>query len=106
MNLRAIFRTKSLLLVFGFIFLSATVHAADPVEGKKTYKLHCQTCHGAKGAGEMPGMPDFSRGDALFIADYQLVSTIEEGRGIMPAFRGLLATHEILDVISYLRTLR
>ena len=68
MNLRSISQTKFMLLVLSFMLLTATAaQAADPVEGKKTYKLHCQTCHGAKGGGEMPGMPDFSRGDALFI---------------------------------------
>ncbi len=106
MNIRSAIREKSIFLMFGLMLFSVAAQAADPVEGKKIYKLHCQTCHGAKGAGEMPGMPDFSRGDALFTADYLLVSTIEQGRGVMPAFRGLLATHEILDVISYLRTLR
>ena len=80
--------------------------AADPRAGAKLYNMHCTTCHGARGVARMPGVPDFRRGGALFKSDPQLLQMIEQGGGVMPAFRGLMSTYEIMDVIAYLRTLR
>ena len=54
----------------------------------------------------MPGVPDFRRGEGLFRSDDDLLQFIRNGSGMMPAYRGLLSDRDILDVISYLRTLR
>ncbi len=80
--------------------------AADPRAGAKLYNMHCTTCHGSRGSAKMAGVPDFRRGGALFKGDTQLLQMIENGSGVMPAFRGLMSTYEIMDVIAYLRTLR
>lgn len=80
--------------------------AADPVEGRKIYAAQCQNCHGENGVGQIPGTPDFSRGQALFKPDMTLVQTIKDGKGMMPAYRGLLTDEELLDVVAFLRTLR
>ena len=80
--------------------------AADPSEGRKTYMAHCQNCHGSNGVGQMPGIPDFSRGEALLQPDAALVRTIQDGKGMMPAYRGLLTEEQLLDVVAFLRTLR
>lgn len=79
--------------------------AADPRNGANIYNNHCSGCHGAQGNGMMPGMPNFMRGEGLLKPDAALVQTLERGAGVMPAFRGLLTTQELLDVIAYLRTL-
>jgi len=92
-----------LLAVGGFLFADSSL-AADPNNGAKIYNIQCSNCHGPRGQGAMPGTPDFSRGQTLFMPDATLVETIEKGSGVMPAFRGLLSTQEILDVIAYLRT--
>ncbi|ALP54909.1 hypothetical protein Tel_16645 [Candidatus Tenderia electrophaga] len=78
--------------------------AADPRNGAKLYNQHCSSCHGARGQGAMPGTPDFSRGEGLRVANASLLTVIENGSGVMPAYRGLLSTQDILDVISHLRT--
>jgi len=100
-------RTVRLIVLFAamnaFLF-GADVMAADPRNGAKLYNMHCTNCHGPNGAGAMPGMPDFSRGQSLFAANAVLVQVLESGRGIMPAYRGLLTTQEMLDVIAHLRT--
>lgn len=80
--------------------------AADPTAGRKTYMTHCQNCHGQDGVGRIPGTPDFSRGQALLQPDMTLVRTIKDGKGMMPAYRGLLTEEELLDLVAFLRTLR
>lgn len=82
------------------------VYAADPLAGGKLYQSHCINCHGANGAGEIPNIPDFSRGESLLRPDSTLLETIKSGQGMMPAFRGMFSDDEILDLIAYLRTLR
>ena len=86
--------------------IALPVSAADINNGGQLYARHCQTCHGDRGRPMMPGMPDFTRGEKLFQADASLVSSIKQGKSVMPAYRGLLTDEEILDVVAYLRTLR
>lgn len=84
--------------------VSMPVLAADPNAGGRVYSEQCAYCHGADGSGELPGMPDFQRGERLMQADQSLFMVISDGRGSMPSFAGLLDEREILDVIAYLRT--
>lgn len=80
--------------------------AADPGNGRKIYMSHCQNCHGMAGVGQMPGVPDFSRGEALFKPDIELVRRIRAGQGMMPSYEGMFTEDELLDVVAFLRTLR
>lgn len=89
----------------GWLF-GGEVLAADPRTGAKLYNMHCSSCHGPKGQGTMPGAPDFGRDRTLFAADHVLVEVIEQGRGVMPAYRGLMSTQDILDVIAHVRTFK
>ncbi len=80
--------------------------AADPVKGRELYTTHCAICHGKSGRGVMPGTPDFTRGDALLRSDSALLNGIKAGKGAMPAYYGMLTDREILDIITFLRSLR
>ncbi len=80
--------------------------AADAVNGGKLYARFCQNCHGSDGAGQIPGAPDFSRGERMLRADTVIVDSIKNGMGMMPAYRGQLTTRELFDLTAYLRTLR
>lgn len=80
--------------------------AADPVKGRELYTTHCAMCHGKSGHGVMPGTPDFTRGDALLRPDNALLDGIKAGKGAMPAYYGILTDREILDIITFLRSLR
>jgi len=95
----------SLVVLWGGMLATPAAQAADPRNGAKLYNTHCVSCHGAKGRGNMAGAPDFSRAGAMFKPDAVLVQAIERGNGVMPAFRGLMSTRDILDVIAHLRTL-
>jgi len=98
------------LFLLSGMFLSLvfcqTLYAADPLLGGKLYQSHCINCHGANGAGEIPNVPDFSRGENLLQPDNALLETVKSGKGMMPAFRGMFTDDEIRDVIAYVRTLR
>lgn len=82
------------------------VNAADFFNGRQIYEVHCQSCHGIDGRSMEPGTPDFSIGDTLFRPDADLVREIRDGKGTMPAYRGLLTDAEIRDVVAYLRSLQ
>ncbi len=85
---------------------AAAAQAADPKNGAALYNQHCANCHGQHGAPVMPGVPDFSRRERLMQSDLDLIKAISRGKGMMPAYQGLLSENDILDVISHLRTLR
>ena len=84
---------------------AATAHAGDIFRGGELYAEHCQDCHGTDGRG-VPGVPDLTRGRALLRPDPALFEAVNTGKGAMPGYEGVLRNTEMLDVISYLRTLR
>lgn len=90
--------------LLGLWLVAGGVPAADIHEGERLFEEHCAHCHGPDGRGELPGVPDFQRGDALIRPDGTLFAAISQGQGGMPAFEGLLSEREILDVIALLRT--
>lgn len=99
-------RTAAALALGALVAVPGSLPAADYFSGKKVYSRHCVGCHGVDGAGEAAGAPDFRYGTGLLQPDGVLFQTIAQGRGGMPAFRGVLSEEEMLDVISYMRTLR
>ena len=97
------------LIPIGILFLlafSAPLHAGDPFNGHTIYGKHCLSCHGDSGRSNMVAVPDFSRGEGLFKADFMLIDTLKRGLGTMPAYQGLLTDSELADVITYIRTMQ
>ena len=90
----------TLLLVCG------ASQGADINKGRQLYAANCAICHGPTGRSVMPNAPNFDRGDALLRPDFTLLASIRAGKNAMPAFQGILADREIMDVIAYVRTLR
>lgn len=78
---------------------------ADTNKGQQLYASNCVICHGQAGRSVMPGAPSFDRGDGLLRPDFTLLASIRSGKNAMPAFQGILADRDIMDVIAYLRTL-
>ena len=83
----------------------AAVFAADLDKGKSLYLIHCSGCHGEKGFSLMPQVPNLARGEGLAQPDPVLMDAIRIGSDTRPPFLGILNDREILDVISYVRTL-
>ena len=95
--------------------------------GAETYRLFCETCHGATGVGDGPGAVgidppprDFSQGEFVFDAngngtkgeDEDLAMVIAQGAGafggnmLMTPWAGALTNEQIADVVAYIRTLK
>lgn len=96
---------RHLLAALAFAVLPAA-QAADMMNGQKIYAMHCAACHGRTGVPVMPNAPAFARGERLMQPDVMLLASIRAGRSAMPGFAGLLSDREILDVVSFLRTLQ
>ena len=103
---RRMARVITLALSLMLLGSAITAQAADPRNGAKVYGERCADCHGNRGVPNMPGVPDFSRNERLMQSDLVLVKSISIGKGMMPAFQGILSENDILDVIAYLRTLQ
>ena len=86
--------------------LPTTALAVDLVKGQSLYLIHCSGCHGEKGMSANPEAPNFARGERLFQPDSALIDVVRSGNNAMPAFMGILQDREILDVISYAKTLQ
>lgn len=86
--------------------------AARLERGRAVYADRCARCHGSDGQGrtrmgEMVEPPDLSdpawqRGRT----DAQMIASVANGRGPMPAFRKKLSRQDIAASIAYVRTLR
>ncbi|MEO8331899.1 MAG: c-type cytochrome [Gallionella sp.] len=92
-------------MVLLLAFETGNCFAADIVNGGKLYAKYCVTCHGVDGVNVMPGAPNFSHSESLLRPDMFILAAIKQGKNAMPSYQGMLKDQEILDVISYLRTL-
>jgi len=89
------------------IIISPSIVLANNVfNGKDVYLKECVSCHAHNGAGELPGVPNFVESNILFKMDRELINVVNDGKGIMPGYSGLLTDEEIRDVVAYLRTFR
>jgi cytochrome c6 len=86
--------------------LSPIAGAANMMRGQQIYNMHCAVCHGARGEGIMPEAPKFAMGERLNQPDMALMQSVRNGKEKMPPFFGVLKDTDILDVLSYVRTLR
>lgn len=89
----------SLLLACG------SSQAADTNKGRQLFGSNCAICHGQTGQSVMPGAPSFNSGEGMMRADVTLLARIRSGKNACPAYRGILADRDILDVIAFIRTL-
>jgi len=79
--------------------------AASLDRGRQLYTSHCANCHGERGTPVWPGTPDFKHTTTLLRPDAQLIAVIRRGKGVMPAYAGILRDSELADLVAYLRTL-
>lgn len=105
-----IIRINKLQLGLATVALAASVWnssaiAGDINNGRKQYATYCAACHGGDGTSVMPGAPSFRLGERLMRPDMMLRATIQSGKNACPSFQGILNDQNIMDVISFIRTL-
>ena len=78
--------------------------AANGVEPQAAYLDNCAACHQPTGLGIKGAFPALA-GDPFVLgpAD-QVIGTVLNGRGGMPAFRDELSDEQLAAAISYIRT--
>lgn len=80
--------------------------AAPQSSAADLFRQNCAECHGADGKGiHERGTPDFtSRSMQSSLSDRQIIDTIRNGKGAMPAWSGKLSDAQISDLAGYIRS--
>lgn len=97
------------LTLFAGLLLAVSAQsamAANPMHGQQLFAMHCAACHGMRGEGVLPEAPKFRQGERLEQPDMMLMQSVKNGKNKMPPFFGVLKDNDILDILSYVRTLR
>jgi mono/diheme cytochrome c family protein len=68
--------------------------------GARLYGLHCEGCHGRDGR---KGEPGTRLTDAAGKPEAELRAAIEQGRGVMPAWKDRLSDEQITALIEHVR---
>jgi cbb3-type cytochrome c oxidase subunit III len=86
--------------------VAAAGAAVSTAVGQSIFSQRCSSCHGADGKGGGGGVFPALAGNADVIAPDpgKIISTIENGRNIMPSWRGQLSAADIAAVVTYLRS--
>ncbi|ASO05818.1 MAG: cytochrome c [Cyclobacteriaceae bacterium] len=91
--------------------LKGDANAAD--SGKRTYKMLCVVCHGAKGKGDgvggaglKPKPTDFTSAEVQAQTDGALFWKLEEGRSPMASYKTAIPEKKRWEIINYIRTLK
>jgi mono/diheme cytochrome c family protein len=89
--------------------LSTTVFTEqNQTSGKDLYQTNCKSCHGDPGKNNViklvPPPPDPATTQLQQNTDGALHYKISEGRGAMPAFKNVLISTDIWNLIAYLRS--
>lgn len=85
--------------------------AADP--GARIYGQHCAQCHGAGGKGDGPAAASLNprprnHTNGAYMnsrTDAELLNSIRNGKGAMPAMKGQLSDADIHAVLAHVRSL-
>jgi mono/diheme cytochrome c family protein len=74
--------------------------------GGPVYDRYCANCHGADGFPNLPGTPDFTRGESLEKTDPELIDAIRFGVRSMPGFDQTIDKEGLFNVVMYIRSLQ
>jgi len=101
------------LLILVASWVSAQPARGNPTAGQVVYEQHCLRCHGQKLDGNGPDRKDLIVPPANLLSqisrsktDWELLVTISNGVLFTPmhSFRGKLTDEQMLDVLSYIRS--
>jgi mono/diheme cytochrome c family protein len=91
--------------LFPILLLATNASAADMVKAKANYDRFCAACHGFNGMSTFPGTPNLRMNEGLMQMDSQVLKKLKEGSPKKPPMI-LMTDQELLDVITYTRTIR
>src|SRR5262249_17592860 len=101
---------KAFAGMFAMILLlgaACPVAAQDSTEA--LYKAKCQICHGADATGspvgKKLGVKDFQSPEVQKQTEPELLAIARKGQGKMPAYDGKISSHQLTDLIKYMRGL-
>lgn len=103
------FFTLSLFILCLAPLISSAEHSSLVINGHDLYKEHCAKCHGKTGKadtfrGWITGSQDFTESDwDEKLTDEDVIKTIKEGPGRMPAFEKRLSQDEIQSLVQVIR---
>jgi mono/diheme cytochrome c family protein len=112
--MKALLVSAVLLIVAATSVVSAQTMRGNPKTGQAVYEQHCLRCHGSKLDGKGPDSQDLIVRPADLQSqasraktDWELLVTIANGALFTPmhGFRGKLSDEQMLDVLSYIRTM-
>ena len=100
---------RSRILTLAILAVSMATPAFAQSGGEATYKAKCAMCHGADGlttSGMAKAMkvPSVKSEDFTKLSEADMVTTTENGKGKMPAYKGKLSDAQIDALIAYLHT--
>jgi mono/diheme cytochrome c family protein len=102
----------SCFIVAGLEVHLASAASGDPTKGKLIYETNCLMCHGARGKGDgpisaglRPPAADLTGPTAKAKSDKDMLTVIQDGRGVMPAWKFQLKEQDIQSVLAYIRSL-
>src|SRR6266852_550769 len=107
-------KNPALLPAMTFVLLLVALLPSRAAEGNgagaSVYKAKCVTCHGQDGSGNTPvgkslQTADLRSPEVQKKSDAELIGSVSEGKGNMPAFKGNIADDEIHAVVMFVRTL-
>ncbi|MEC4890250.1 MAG: cytochrome c [Nitrospira sp.] len=111
--MKTVFTTVVVLMFLATSWVSAQVLRGNPKEGQALYEKNCLRCHGNTLDGNGPDSRDLIVRPANLQSplirsktDWELLVTISNGVLFSPmhGFRGKLTDQQMLDVLSYIRS--
>ena len=89
----------------------AVFAGGDAVAGKDVFMKHCAACHGPDGNGKEAvakmfkvTLPQLPSKEVQALSDADLTKVVTEGKGKMPAVKGLSAA-DVTDVVAFIRSI-
>ena len=82
---------------------AANIDKGELEIGAKIYQTFCAGCHGADGTGTYAQAPSFVRGERLEKSDEELMHSMTNGKGAMPAWNETLSQELLSYTLAYVR---
>ena len=70
---------------------------------RETFDDNCAACHGYDGVPMLPGTPNFVAGERLERSDEELLTTIAQGKDLMPPWEDEFTVEQRKQLLNYIR---